>query len=238
MTRQSFQDEHNFFETWNIYQTIVGLDVMFHSDIIAMVKGEIEKVDEPSILDLGCGDAYVVSKAVGKDQLICYVGVDTSNQAIDYAKKLLAPLSGDFRFVENDFLGELETIEGRFDVIISGYTLHHLQSSEKQRFVQLVASKLSDNGVFIFYDAIVGDNETRGGFIDRLALVIEQQWGLDEQMVTKSVEHIRSADLPETEAFYRECFKRAGLKYVEKAFVDPNQLFAGYLVRCSDSRVT
>ena len=55
-----------FTQQWNIYQNVIRNNYMYHIEIIDIVSNEIEKFASLSILDLGCGDSFVISQSIKK----------------------------------------------------------------------------------------------------------------------------------------------------------------------------
>lgn len=144
--------EEQFFEQWNIYQNIIKHNYMCHQEIIEVLKDELSDKKEFSVLDLGCGDSYVLKHSINETQNISYTGVDSSNTALAFSKKNLDVPQIKAEHSCGDFLEALEKLEGTYDLIILGYSLHHLSSEDKKRFFALIAKVLDKEGKFFFYD--------------------------------------------------------------------------------------
>ena len=89
---------------------------------------ELEKVlsslkDNDSLLDVGCGNGRLVENL--KNRQIDYLGVDSSEELIKLAKVNYP----DNNFLVTDVLN-LNTINKKFDLVISVAVLHHLPSLE------------------------------------------------------------------------------------------------------------
>nr|VFJ73603.1 MAG: Methyltransferase domain-containing protein [Candidatus Kentron sp. FW] len=219
-----------FFKQWNIYQDIIANNYMYHAEITKVAKSVINHFEAPSILDLGCGDAYVVSESLIGDRPLTYYGVDISDTALAFARENLAGFDCIPILINNDFLSELENIDHTFDVIISGYTLHHLKTENKRDFFSLVAKALAKRGIFIFYDVETEPNETPEGYYERVHHVLEAQWtNLDREILDAALTHIRENDKPENEAFHRENLEKAGFSFVERVFRDEWNRYSLYV---------
>jgi tRNA (cmo5U34)-methyltransferase len=100
-----------------------------------------------SVLDLGCGDgrlASVVMDAVATVERV--VAVDASPPMLAAARERFA---GDERVavVEGDLRAPVDGY-GRFDVVVSGFAIHHVEHERKRSLFAEVASTLEPGGVF------------------------------------------------------------------------------------------
>ncbi len=221
-----------FFEQWAIYQSVITNNYMFHSEIIDLIRQQLGGSDlQLSVLDLGCGDAYVISKSLLPQRQLRYCGVDTSGRALDFARQNLAGFRGEINLILNDFLCELEQTRATFDVIVCGYTLHHLPSIDKLRLLALVRERLATDGIFILYDIETNDGETPEQYKQRSFQVMQQEWcELDASQLESVLTHVRSHDLPESSGFYAQAFRDSGFRQVERLFRDPHGLFSLYFL--------
>jgi tRNA (cmo5U34)-methyltransferase len=100
-----------------------------------------------SLLDLGCGDGRLIAHAVDtRPQLTHVVGVDLSAPMLSRAKERF---KSDRRVTVQQWdLGDsLETF-GAFDVVVSGFALHHLEDERKRSLFSEVAQQLHPGGLF------------------------------------------------------------------------------------------
>ncbi len=105
------------------------------------------------VLDLGCGDgrlaALVLSLRPSVEHL---VAIDCSPPMLEMASKRFAsdprvePRSCDLR----DPLTSL----GRFDLVVSGFALHHLEDDRKRSLFAEVAAQLDAPGAFVNLDVV------------------------------------------------------------------------------------
>lgn len=233
MNQTTTHGDPAFFEQWAIYQSVIANNYMFHDEIIAIMRQQFSGSGKPlSVLDLGCGDAYIVSNSVPASRELHYRGVDNSGMALGFARENLSGFQGDTRLVQNDFLNELEHATDTFDVIVCGYTLHHLPHADKLRFLALVRQRLAADGLFIFYDVETDDAETQHAYKQRMYTVMRREWRkLDHNSLQGVIDHIEANDQPQSSGFYQRAFRENGFSHVEKPFRDPNGLFSLYLLR-------
>ncbi len=84
-----------------------------------------------SLLDIGCGGGDVLRRLAGyarRDGLTsCFVGADTDDRAIAYARSLPQPPNVRFACAP---ARQLADAGERFDIVISNHLLHHLSDAE------------------------------------------------------------------------------------------------------------
>lgn len=224
-----------FTQQWNIYQKVIRNNYMYHAEIIDIVSSEIGKFSSLSILDLGCGDAYIVSQSIkninDRNKQIDYRGVDLSPAALEIGKTNLQSLNGNIQLINNDLLSELQTDQHSYDIILLGYSLHHLNTQQKQQCFSLISRHLSNQGVFIFYDLEMTADENQPAYIKRACDVFTEQWhDFDDAAISSICSHVIDNDLPENEHFYKKCFGQAGFSVIKRMFSDRHQLFSLYVV--------
>jgi SAM-dependent methyltransferase len=146
---------------------------------------EILPTAPTSVLDLGCGDGRLAGLVLAaRETVISVVAVDRSEPMLAAAR---ARFAGDPRVaVHHHDLADPITGFGAFDVIVSGFAIHHLEHARKRALFAEAARMLRPGGLFAnlevvqcateplqrrFYDAIGrpdGDPE------DRLAAIEPQ----------------------------------------------------------------
>ncbi len=117
------------------------------------------------VLDLGCGNGILSELVFQKLPCSYIVGFDlTENMLKAYGQKL-SQYSGSFELKQGDF--RTDPIGDRYDIIIVGLTLHHLNWEERERFYKILFSSLNYGGFFIARDIIIDENKD----------VMEDQYG-------------------------------------------------------------
>jgi SAM-dependent methyltransferase len=94
------------------------------------------------VLDAGCGVGYGTAFLAREARRI--VGVDVSEEAIDYARRRYA--APNVEFVRADVL-ELDAPDASFDVACSFETIEHVR--DQAAFVRRIARALRSDGVFV-----------------------------------------------------------------------------------------
>lgn len=221
-----------FSEQWGTYMSVIEHNYMYHKELIEIVKEELKGFEAPSILDLGCGDSYIISESLSDDQVIDYWGVDSAAMALESGRENLKRAKGEITLINEDLLKALEGMKRSFDIVISGYSLHHLEAEDKEKCFSLISKLLSDGGVFIFYDLENNPNETGAEYIKRVCDVFDSDWSQFDASTLEDIRtHVEGNDLPENERFYLDNFERTGFSDVEKVFRDKDEMFSAYRAR-------
>jgi SAM-dependent methyltransferase len=120
--------------------------------LAARAAGEAELVEAlpervERVLDLGCGDGRLGAVVIdARPAVLDVVGLDDSPPMIDLARERFA---GDNRVDvrPHDLRDELPDL-GHFDVVVSGFAIHHLDHDRKRSLFAEIAEALEPGGVF------------------------------------------------------------------------------------------
>jgi len=120
--------------------------------LAARRAGEVELVEAlpdrvERVLDLGCGDGKLAAVVLeARPEVAEAVGLDRSAPMLDLARRRFAnePRA---RLVEHDLEQPLPAL-GAFDVIVSGFAIHHLAHERKRSLLGEVVGALRPGGVF------------------------------------------------------------------------------------------
>ncbi len=194
-----------FRNSWSIYDAIIGANLMHHREIHRVVRGIVADVRARSarytFLDLGCGNARVLAATLRELPPTRYVGIDLSAPALDEAAVALAGLP-DIVLREQDMVeaaAELGAGGQRFDVVYSGFAMHHLPADAKRRFVRSVAGLLAPGGVFLLADLVREEGESREQHAAEYTRMVRAGWdGLEPAQIEEVCAHVVAHDDPET----------------------------------------
>jgi len=120
--------------------------------LAARAAGDAELVESlpavvDRVLDLGCGDGRLLEVALrARPGVTTAVGLDNSPPMIERARQRF---QGDdrVRISHHDLRHDLPAL-GRFDVVVSGFAIHHLDHERKRALFREVAVVLRPGGVF------------------------------------------------------------------------------------------
>lgn len=165
------------------------LDVMVR--IIQQARPNLD-----NFLDIGCGDGVLGQAVLAHYPDAHGVLLDFSQPMIDAAQHKLAARKENLTFVVQDY-GSPEWLESvkayvPFDVIVSGYSIHHQPDSRKRELYQEIYDLLTPGGIFlnlehiapgspwleqvfdeIFIDTMLSYNQKRGLNPEREAVAHE-----------------------------------------------------------------
>ncbi len=103
-------------------------------------------------LDLGCGDGRMIALVRSRRPEARAVGLDASEPMLAHAAERLA---GDPRVeLRAHELGLPLHEEGRFDAVVSGLAIHHLEDERKRELFGEVRALLAPGGVFANLDLV------------------------------------------------------------------------------------
>lgn len=122
-----------FFEQWNIYQKIIKFNYLLHRELFTILHNFLNTHGHNPfiLLDLGCGDASLMTRALQETNVSQYHGIDVSEVALTYAKNNLETINCKKIWLLGDFAKLINNFQNQFDFIIAGYSMHHLQREEK-----------------------------------------------------------------------------------------------------------
>jgi ubiquinone/menaquinone biosynthesis C-methylase UbiE len=136
-------------------------------------------VPEPTrIIDLGCGDGFlaraVLSEFPGAHALL----IDHSGPMMERARDAMMPFSGRCEIRHGDLSDPLPGLvgDGPFDLIVSGYAIHHLPTPRKRTLYAEVFGLLRPGGLFVNVEHVASatpelEGVFDGAYIDHLAAV-------------------------------------------------------------------
>ncbi|MGJ8653907.1 MAG: class I SAM-dependent methyltransferase [Opitutaceae bacterium] len=216
------KNSDNFFSTWAIYQAVIENNYMKHKDVIAALKTRAH--DGLSILDLGCGDAYTAKEAFSNCEGVSYCGVDFSAAALDCAQRNICKTEWDFDFLTLDIRKALSTLQIRFDYIIAGYSLHHLDDDSKQLALHQIHRLLNREGRCILYDLLPNDREPAEHFIQRFLQDCDANWTqFNSEQLASIRAHVEEEDQPIDLQQWERMAREAGFNHIELNYRDPKQ---------------
>jgi ubiquinone/menaquinone biosynthesis C-methylase UbiE len=177
--------------------------------IAAGMDGELR------IVDLGCGDAWLVSEAFRDAPPASYLAVDLSESAVERARKHVAPWGPRASVSCGDlaaFVASLPDQSANF--VLASNSLHHFGSDGKAKILQQCFRVLSPGGVFCWIDPIREEGESRDDYLRRLTAIMMNEWtGLTEEQRRRGTQHVLESDFPESESWMRDACAAAGFQF-------------------------
>ena len=194
----------SFFDEWSIYDQVLDHNYMYHDEIYRDVQHILAERyhDRPfALLDLGCGSARHLARALQDRVVGCYVGYDLSDAALAHAERNLTRLGCPVELRQGDLLEGLRTRDEKFDVIFTSFALHHLTSAQKSVFFESAYPRLNQDGMLVLIDTLRNDGEDRALYLDRYCAWLRSACKtLSPDALDFLCAHVRSNDFPETAA--------------------------------------
>jgi SAM-dependent methyltransferase len=138
-----------FTRSWSLYDLLTEHNYMFHSEIYSGIRDLLELRNDKGnyrLLDLGCGNARYLAPCLKRSSPALYEGVDLSEVALAEAHEYLAELPGEVVLTRGDLLDAVESTAESWDVLFTGFALHHLTTEQKARFFRAAGRCLSEKG--------------------------------------------------------------------------------------------
>ncbi len=154
----------------------IQLDIMMR--LIAKFSNNVS-----TFLDLGCGDGILGNIILSKYPDANGVFVDFSQQFLDSAKEKLAEYKNcsfyNLDYSDSSWFGPLE-IHSPYNVIVSGFSIHHQPDEIKKRLYQDVYGLLNDGGLFVHSEHVSSHSPAHEDlyeeyFIDSICLAKEKK---------------------------------------------------------------
>jgi 16S rRNA G966 N2-methylase RsmD len=222
---------HTIFEQqWAVYRRFVDAGYMSHRSFYGMLHDLVAARTKPfSLLDLASGDASWSVGALAGTGIIDYTAVDLSKQALELAAKNAASLRCDAQVIARDFRDYLESPPRTWDIILIGFSFHHLVGEDKLSFARKLRNALGAEGEWIFFEPILDGGESRARYLERWKECLDQHWTgftLEEKAIIWR--HVSQCDYPESPERFEEIARQAGFAACERLLIDPYRFYCGF----------
>ena len=125
----------------------------FYGTAIDLVK--FQNKESIKVLDLGAGTGLFSSLVFQRYPKAEFVLCDLSTAMLNEAKERFSVNDIEIEFITKNYSSE--PILGKYDLIISALSIHHLTAQEKEDLFSKIFSSLNDNGLFINADQVLGE---------------------------------------------------------------------------------
>jgi 2-polyprenyl-3-methyl-5-hydroxy-6-metoxy-1,4-benzoquinol methylase len=187
-----------FISNWRVYQKVISSDYMFHRKFGSLVGDHIKSIQTRlRILDMGCGDASLISHLLDPSTVLFYKGLDLSAPALDLAADNLKATGVPYELANGPMEELIQTEDGKYDLVYSSYAIHHLQDQQKSELLHMIADKLEDGGRFIWTDVFRAKGQSRVQYLENYMKMITEEWTdltPDEKKLID--DHIHNFDFP------------------------------------------
>ncbi|MFN0079701.1 MAG: class I SAM-dependent methyltransferase [Prosthecobacter sp.] len=216
---QSQDDETALFrKSWTLYDTISEKNYMFHREIYAHVADLLRQRHQAGpyhLLDLGCGNARFLAPCLQIAPPASYDGVDLSASALAEARTYLNGIPNT-ALHHKDMLQAIEDTDSAFDIIFTGFAVHHLDAAAKQQLFHACAQRLAPGGQFIMVDVVREEGQSREQYLDGYLNFMHTQWTeVPPDQLEEACAHVAAYDFPETLADLARMAKQASLSQTQ-----------------------
>ena len=211
----SFARVKEVFEQWSMYDAVVQAGYMAHNEIVAALSAWVQQQAEPlRIIDLGCGDSWLATRAFRDANVDEYHGVDVSESAVDRARQHVAIWQGRAIVSAGNLAEFLRDVnDNSANVVLASYSLHHFSTDAKIALIADIHRVLAPGGTLLWIDAVRNNDESRDQYIDRLTHEMETDWtALTVDQREKAWAHVRESDFPETSNWILEHVQAVGFR--------------------------
>lgn len=223
-----------FQNQWEVYRKFLQHDYLSNGAACRVLRDFLERdIARPfSFLDLACGDASNVVRALASAPVKRYRGVDLSAPALAMAARNLDALSCPIELDEADFTTALHGWPEAADIVWISLSLHHLETADKRAFMGDVRSAISRDGAFLIYEPTRRNDESRSQYLDRFEDIGRREWtALTRDEFAEALKHVRGCDLPETVSTWHDLGHAAGFAETRELYRSPCDLFRLFLYR-------
>ena len=135
-----------------------------------------------------------------------------SDTALEEARTYLAELPCPIELTHGDMLEAVESTDNKWDVIFTGFALHHLTTEEKARFFRAAGQCLSDRGWLLVVDIVREENQSREDFLENYLRDMREGWSrIPPDQLEQACAHVAANDYPENLSTMLEMAKSSGL---------------------------
>ena len=122
-----------FQQQWATYQKLVDSDALAHQEVGTILHRALAALAKPfAFVDIACGDADQMRKALAGTKIRHYHGVDLSEPALELAAKNLAGVPFEVELDHRDFVTALTRRPENADAAWCGLSIHHLATDGKR----------------------------------------------------------------------------------------------------------
>jgi len=188
---------------------------MYHREIYAKISDLLTQRKDHGqyrLLDLGCGNVRFMAPALMRSPPALYHGVDLSEAALEEARSYLAGLPATVILTHGDLLEAAESTVDKWDVIFTGFAVHHLTLEEKGRLFQAAGSCLSDCGWLLMVDVLREENQSREYYLEGYLRFMRECWTrIPPDQLEEACAHVETHDYPESLSTLNKMAHTSGL---------------------------
>jgi tRNA (cmo5U34)-methyltransferase len=194
----------------------------FYSACLPLVKS---LTHAKKVLDIGAGTGLFAQFVYAQNPHLHFTLTDISGQMLNVARERFKG-ADNFEFIELDF--SKDPIQGKYDLIISGLAIHHLEDAEKAKLYKSIFQALNEGGMFINADQVAGKNQLFDSLYRYYWRETVSASGLDREALIQAFERTKLDKLAPLETQLK-MLEKAGFSEVDCIYKNMNfAVFGGF----------
>ena len=217
-----------FQKQWATYQKMVDHDALSHKEVGSVLHQALMGLSRPfDFLDIACGDAGQMKRALKDTKARSYRGIDLSEPALELAAENLAGAPFAVELDDGDFVNALCNQPRPTDVTWCGLSIHHLSTDGKRKLIEAMCGATHE--VAMIYEPTLAEGEDREAYLARFRRVNRPAWTfLSDDEWHQIDHHVTTCDLPEHAATWLALGREAGFADATQIFLDPTGFYGLY----------
>jgi len=180
--------------------------------------------DAKSLLDLGAGTGLFSYFIYLIRPELYYTLTDLSPEMLKAAQERFKGLKN-FQFHELNFAAD--ALPGKYDIIISALSIHHLEDAEKKELYSKIYNSLNEGGLFINADQVLGRSAGFDAFYKAAWKESVKESGLEETAIEGAFERMKLNKFASLES-QLDMLSAAGFSEIDCIYKNQNfAVFAG-----------
>jgi tRNA (cmo5U34)-methyltransferase len=194
----------------------------FYSACLPLVKS---LTHAKTVLDIGAGTGLFTQFVYDLNPNLHFTLTDLSGQMLNVARERFEG-KNNFEYIELDF--SKEPLPGKYDLIISGLAIHHLEDADKAKLYKNCYQALNEGGLFINADQVAGKNLLFDSLYKYYWRETVSNSGLDREALIQAFERTKLDKLAPLETQLK-MLEKAGFNEVDCIYKNMNfVVFGGF----------
>jgi SAM-dependent methyltransferase len=155
-------------------------------------------------LDLGCGDGRLAAIVLRhRASLTEIIAVDRSLPMLERARERFAGTTAPVLLHKADLHRPLDDFGGCFDLVVSGFAIHHLEHDRKRALFAEIAGRLAPGGLFANLEVVASSSRAR--HLEFLAAIGRNEDDPEDRLATVEAQcgWMREAGLSDVDCLWR-----------------------------------
>jgi tRNA (cmo5U34)-methyltransferase len=210
-------------DTAPVFDDMLERSVPFYVEIQKMI-GELVTdfaAEGTAIYDLGCstGTTFLqIAQTVPRDRNVRYVGVDSSPEMLELARRKLTESGFDRPFeLECADLNAGVRIDGA-SVVLMVLTLQFIRPLYRQRLIRSIHEGLTENGALILVEKVLGENSTFNRLFIHHYYEMKRENGYSELEIAQKREALENVLIPYRFEENKELLREQGFRHIDVFF--------------------